>query len=116
MTLVRRTAASKGKCKLAFNKAYKAEIIDIAPSDADTYKYVWRIGVRTYPIEFFMKTSNQAPKPKPRLVHDSATGKLKVEHKAKPNREDVIAYIKANGGVNMPAYQLLGYLILEGVL
>ena len=116
MTLVRRTAASKGKCKLAWNKPYKAELLDIAPSDSDLASYVWKIGNSVFPTEYFIKTSTQTPKVKPRLVHDSATGKFKVEDKPKPTRESVVAYIKANGGVNMPAHQLLGYLILEGVL
>jgi hypothetical protein len=108
MTLVRRTAASKGKCKLAWNKTYEAKKDDI-------YEW-WAIGSNTYPLFWFEPAPIQTPKPKPRLVHDSATGKLKVEDKPKPTRESVVAYIKANGGVNMPAHQLLGYLILEGVL
>jgi hypothetical protein len=106
MTLVRRTAASKGKCKLAWNKTYEAK--------KDAIYKLWDIGSNSYPEAWFEPAPNQTPKPKPRLVHDSATGKLKVEHKAKPTREDVIAYIKANGGVDMPAHQLLGYMLLEG--
>jgi len=108
MTLVRRTAASKGKCKLAWNKAYEASLIPFTDK--------WMIGDNDYPKEWFEPAPIQTPKPKPRLVHDSGTGKLKVEDKQKPNRESVVSYIKANGGVNMPAHQLLGYLILEGVL
>jgi hypothetical protein len=106
MTLVRRTAASKGKCKLAWNKTFEAKKDDI-------YQ-LWSIGSNSYPEAWFEPAPNQTPKLKPRLVHDSATGKLKVEHKANPTREDVIAYIKANGGVDMPAHQLLGYMLLEG--
>ena len=108
MTLVRRTAASKGKCKLSFNRIYSA--------DKDPLNFCWWVGNKSYPFEYFQPVSEQTAKPKPRLVHDSATGKLKVEDKPKPTREDVVSYIKANGGVNMPAHQLLGYLILEGVL
>ncbi len=106
MTLVRRTAASKGKCKLAWNKTYEASLIPFTDK--------WMIGDNDYPKEWFEPAPNQTPKVKPRLFHDSATGKFKVEQKAKPTRDDVVAYIKANGGVDMPAHQLLGYMLLEG--
>ena len=69
---VKRSPASRGKCKLAWNKVYMARV-------NPTYHRSYIIGNNVYLSEYFTIVTDQQPKPKPVLKTDIETGKLKVE-------------------------------------
>lgn len=69
---VKRSPESKGRCKLAWNKVYNAEINSF---NKDSYI----IGNNVYLSKWFTPVTDQQPKLKPIVKTDPETGKLKVE-------------------------------------
>ena len=100
---VKRSPESKGRCKLAWNKVYNAEI---NPSYKDSYI----IGNNAYLSKWFTPVTDQQLKHKPILKTDPETGKLKVV--SSNIRKDMIDIIRTD--LNMTAVELFGRLILEG--
>lgn len=69
---VKRSPESKGRCKLAYNKVYNAQINSF---NKDSYI----IGNNVYLKKWFTNVSDNQPKSKPVVKTDPETGKLKVE-------------------------------------
>lgn len=118
---VKRSPESKGRCKLAWNKVYNAEINAF-------YKDSYIIGSNAYLSKWFTPVTDQQPKPKPVLKPDPKTGKFVVEKQQEIEclnldhsiteleqfdlREVVAEYIK-KFGTQLTALELIGHLTID---
>ena len=100
---VKRSAESKGRCKLAWNKVYTA-----ARNSFDNSSYI--IGGNAYLSKWFTPVTDNQPKPKPVVTTDVKTGKLKVVSTG--IRKEMSEIIRTD--LNMSAVELFGRLILDG--
>ena len=100
---VKRSPESKGRCKLAWNKVYNAEINTF---NKDSYI----IGNNAYLSKWFTPVTDKNKTDKPVVTTDPKTGKLKVV--SSNIRKDMSDIIRTD--LNMTAVELFGRLILEG--
>lgn len=100
---VKRSPESKGRCKLAWNKVYNAEINAF---NKDSYI----IGRNAYLSKWFTPVTDNQPKSKPVVTTDPKTGKLKVVSTG--IRKEMSEIIRTD--LNMSAVELFGRLILDG--
>lgn len=120
---VKRSPESKGRCKLAYNKVYNAQINSF---NKDSYI----IGNNVYLKKWFTNVSDNRPKSKPVVKTDPETGKLKVERDCssiqldlnidhsitEPEpfdiREVIAKYIRQHG-TQLTAIELIGHLTID---
>lgn len=100
---VKRSPESKGRCKLAWNKVYNAEINAF---NKDSYI----IGSNAYLSKWFTPVTETAKVDKPIVTTDPKTGKFRVVSTG--IRKEMSDIIRTN--LNMSAVELFGRLILEG--
>ena len=118
---VKRSPESKGRCKLAYNKVYNAQINSF-------YKDSYIIGNNVYLKKWFTTVADKQPKPKPVLKPDPKTGKFVVENQqeieclnldhsiTEPEpfdiREVIAEYIR-KFGTELTAIELIGHLTID---